>query len=298
MMDTAFSLVSECAGSAAAYASDNHATAVGVMSIALIGVSAAVGLGVQTRSWRFVAAAAVVCVALAVAIAALMVQAFAPGRDTWPIGLLLALLIGVGFFQGWYADLDLPVRAAVAVRDVSDPARLRHRLEALPRAARLAFMLYVCDRMKPAFDSFARDTGFDGALYHDCLDHARSHLSARTSASNHDERVRACLERAPDTEASDHPLTSAALNFALSVRSLMSFLSDGRVDHAIEAAALAGDTTALAAQQIAAAAPSSLSYAEIMRHPSVRQEARQQDEYLTFLAANVANGMSPVGRGR
>lgn len=201
----------------------------------------------------------------------------------------LATLEGFTYDEPWpeqIQDLMLTRRANARQRaDLPDEKRLRRSLDGLPRNRLLGFMLLLCERMKPAFDTFAGDTGVDDTPYRKCLDNAWSYLSGGKLASDHDALTQACLECAPDTEAFDHPLTSAALNFALSVHSLMAFSSDDNVDHVVEAAGLSRDTVSFEAQRIAAVEPLSLSYEALMRHPLMQQELQRQDEDLTFVAS-------------
>jgi hypothetical protein len=70
-------------------------------------------------------------------------------------------------------------------------------------------------------------------------------LDKQPHPSKPEEASEECYKSAPDTERFDHPLTSAALNAALSIGLLMSFLSEGNVNNIVEAAGLARDTIAL-----------------------------------------------------
>jgi uncharacterized protein len=137
--------------------------------------------------------------------------------------------------------------------------------------------------MTPALSQFANETSFKTSIYQECLDRAWRHLAGTANLCNYGELAEECLDDAPDTEEFDHPLTSAALNAAIAVGAMMSFLADSNVDHIVEAAALARDTAALYAQSLDAIAPRSLSFSEIMEHSLVQQELRQQAEDLKFL---------------
>ncbi|MGC7950670.1 hypothetical protein, partial [Bacillus sp. II_CA] len=81
------------------------------------------------------------------------------------------------------------------------------------------------------------------------------HLEQVGNSSNFGELAEELLEIAPDTEEFDHPLTSAALNAALSIAATISLISDGGESHVVEAASLARDTAALYAQVGATASP-------------------------------------------
>lgn len=164
-----------------------------------------------------------------------------------------------------------------------DNSALRQKLEFLSKGKQLAFALLLSKRMIPALDKFSRDTNFNGAIFHTGLDSAWRYLAGDANMPRYGEMAEESLAHAPDTEEFDHPLTSAALNAALSVAAMMSFLADYDVAHVVEAASLARDTAALSAQSIEATPPHSLGFKEIMKHPLVRQELQRQAEDLNFL---------------
>jgi uncharacterized protein YjaG (DUF416 family) len=166
--------------------------------------------------------------------------------------------------------------------DFNDVA-LKPSLSLLSKDKQLAFVLLRCERMMPALSQFAGETSFNDTIYQECLESAWRHLAGKASLSNYGELAEECLANAPDTEEFDHPLTSAALNAALSVGEAMSFLADYDVDHVVEAAGLARDTVALYAQSIEAIPPHSLGLKEIMEHPLVQRELRRQAKDLKFL---------------
>jgi uncharacterized protein YjaG (DUF416 family) len=139
--------------------------------------------------------------------------------------------------------------------------------------------------MIPALERFAKEVDFNISFYRKALDHAWNYLEKGKRSSGHGQMAEECLDRAPDTEEFDQPLTSAALNAALAIAATINFLSDGDVDHVLEAAGLARDTAALYAQAIETTPPRSLSFDEVMTHRLVQQELRQQAEDLKFLEA-------------
>lgn len=174
---------------------------------------------------------------------------------------------------------------------------LKHSLGSFSRDRQLAFMLLLCERMMPALNRFAVETNYDISLYRRCLDDAWSCLAGIGNLSNYGELAEECLDSAPDTEEFNHPLISAALNAALSVAGMMSFLADDNVDHVVEAAGLASDTVALYAQDVAATPPRSLGFQEIMGHPLMKQELQQQLDDLKFLEAlpmDISQEMIPL----
>lgn len=176
---------------------------------------------------------------------------------------------------------------------------LKHSLGSLSRDKLLAFMLILCERMMPAFNRFSIETNYDISLYRRCLDDAWLCLAGIGNLSNYGELAEECLDIAPDTEEFNHPLISAALNAALSVVAMMSFLADDNVDHVVEAAGLASDTVALYAQEVAATPPRSLGFQEIMDHPLMQQELQQQLDDMKFLESlpmDISQEMIPLIR--
>jgi len=182
--------------------------------------------------------------------------------------------------------------------DLNDSV-LKRSLSSLSKDRQLVFMLLLCERMMPGLNRFAGETGFNSSFYRKCLDDAWLYLAGNGNLPNYDEVAEKCLDGAPDTEEFDHPLTSAALNAALSVGAMMRFLADSNVDHVVEAAGLVRDTVALYAQSIVAAPPRSLGFTEIMEHPLVQQELQRQSDDLRFvesLSTGVPEEMIPLIR--
>ena len=158
-------------------------------------------------------------------------------------------------------------------------------LDSLSVSKKLAFILLLCERMMPAFQKFSADTGFYISRYQGYLERGWAYLNGKSNLGGYEDASRDCYDNAPDTEAFDHVLTSAALNATLSIGALMSFLSDHNVDHIIEVTDLARDTVALYVQITEAVPPLSLGFDEVMNHPLVQQELLRQEEDLRFLSS-------------
>jgi len=181
-----------------------------------------------------------------------------------------------------------------------DDQDLKRRLVALSVVRQTAFGLITCERMFPALRSFGEDTGFDISTYQRCLDVGWNSLDH--GDSNHfSERAKTCFDNAPDTERFSHPLTSAALNSALSIALLMGFLADRNTDHIVELARLAFDTAFLRAQEPGYGLRFATGSAGITAHPIVQQELRRQAEDLLFvngLPENAGLEIVPLTRAR
>ena len=94
---------------------------------------------------------------------------------------------------------------------------LNQKLEQLSIAEQIAFALLLCERMLPTLYQFSSDTGFDSATYRTYMAAAWDYLVTCTNRPSFAEFEKYSLDHAPDTEDFNHPLTSAALNAALSV---------------------------------------------------------------------------------
>ena len=108
-------------------------------------------------------------------------------------------------------------------------------------------------------------------------------LSRDTSYKLLAERV---FESAPDTEDFRHELTSAALDATLCIGSLMSFVSDRNLDHAIESAGLMRDTVDLYVQKDLYAQEIILTILmeeNIISHPLMQRELSSQADDLNQL---------------
>jgi uncharacterized protein len=167
-----------------------------------------------------------------------------------------------------------------------DSTALNNRLESLSTRKQLAFLLFLCERMMPGLRKFGMDNGFDVSIYEYCLRIGWAWLEGTPVAANYEELSERCLNNAPDPEAFNHSLTSAALDAALSIGTMLSFLSDKKTDHVIEVAELARDTIALYVQQTNSNPPISLTVDCVMSHHLMQQELRQQAEILELLESH------------
>ena len=162
---------------------------------------------------------------------------------------------------------------------------LKRELDSVDKVRKVSFAITMCERMVPALDKFSKESDFDNSIYHASLDCAWDYLKTREISCKCNKMIEECLGYAPDTDEFNHPLTSAALNAALSIAATVSFLADDYVDHIVEIAGLARDTAALCAQTADAKPPRSLGYDEIIQHPLVLHELGKQAEDLQFVKA-------------
>jgi uncharacterized protein YjaG (DUF416 family) len=167
----------------------------------------------------------------------------------------------------------------------SDKIQLKQTIGHLSKAKQVAWALLFCERMMPALNRFAKETGFDSSVYREHLDDAWRKADQGTSASDFGEAAKQCLDQAPNTEDFIHPLMSAALNAAISVVETMQFLADNDVNHVVEVAVLARVTAASYAQLMATTPPFALNYDEVVAHPLVQHELQQKADDLEFLEA-------------
>jgi uncharacterized protein YjaG (DUF416 family) len=78
--------------------------------------------------------------------------------------------------------------------------QLKQRIGHLSKRKQVALALLLCERMVPALNKFAKETGFDSSVYREHLDDGWHSLDQGTSSSNYGEAAKRCLDHAPDTE--------------------------------------------------------------------------------------------------
>jgi uncharacterized protein YjaG (DUF416 family) len=168
-----------------------------------------------------------------------------------------------------------------------DKAALTSGLSVLPLEKQTAFGILLCERMMPGLSKFAADTGFSTTIYRECLDYAWKYLETNNLVDVVDYRLvsEICLRSAPDTEKYTHPLTSSALNCALSLEHLMSFLSDHDVTHILDIVDLAADTVFLFVQRNNSCQPLALDIENAMEHPLMQAEFGREDDDIKFLTS-------------
>ena len=144
--------------------------------------------------------------------------------------------------------MNIHIKRAALMTDLEES--IARQIADLPRDKQLALMLVLCERMIPAMDQFVSETGHNGSIFRECLEKAWRHLAGKDGPFNWSNLAKQCLRSTPDTEDFDHPLTSEALDAALAVEAMVSFLADGDIDHVIEARDLARDTATFCAPDI------------------------------------------------
>lgn len=166
-----------------------------------------------------------------------------------------------------------------------DEDRLRQSLARLDPWKRVAFMALCCERMAPNYDRFAADSGFgDSQVLRRGVDAAWSWLES-DRAPDDLKSVRARAEQqAPDTERFSSPFTSAALDAANAVASLLDAVGKSDGADPVEVASLARDTVDLYVQEIENLDPNDRGLEDaIRRHPLMQAELRRQRDDLNFL---------------
>lgn len=166
-----------------------------------------------------------------------------------------------------------------------DEDRLRQSLARLDPWKRVAFMALCCERMVPNYNHFTADSGFgDSLALRRGVDAAWSWLESNR-APDHLKAVRERVEQqVPDTEGFSSPFTSAALDAANAVASMLDAVSQPEGADAVEVASLARDTVDLYVQEIENLDPNDLGLEEaIRRHPLMQAELLRQREDLAYL---------------
>lgn len=166
-----------------------------------------------------------------------------------------------------------------------DEDQLRQSLARLDPWKRVAFMALCCERMVPNYDRFTADSGFgDAQILRHGIDATWSWLES-DRAPDDLKSVRARIEQQmPNTEDFSSPFTSAALDAANAVASLLDALSEPDGADPVEVASLARDTIDLYVQEIDDLDPNDRELEDaIRRHPLMQAELRRQRDDLTHL---------------
>lgn len=166
-----------------------------------------------------------------------------------------------------------------------DEHRLLSQLQLLPGWKQVAFMVLCCERMIPNFDRFSKEAGFgDAAVLRIALDVAWRWLETDQLPMDLDSLRSACEEQAPSTEDFRSEFTSAALDAANAVATVLDALERWSASNAAEVAALARDTVDLYVQASRNLDPASPSFeADILADPLMQTELRRQREDLEEL---------------
>ncbi len=166
-----------------------------------------------------------------------------------------------------------------------DEDRLQQSLARLDAWKRVAFMALSCERMVPNYDRFTADSGFgDPKVLRRGIDAAWSCLElARVPDAL--KSLRALVEQqAPNTEEFSSPFTSAALDAANAVASLLDAVNEPDGADPIEVASLARDTVDLYVQEIENLDPNDGGLEDAIRcHPLMQAELRRQRDDLDYL---------------
>jgi uncharacterized protein len=166
-----------------------------------------------------------------------------------------------------------------------DEERVRQSLGRLDPWKRVAFMALCCERMVPNYDRFTADSGFgDSQVLRRGIDAAWSWLDS-DRVPDDSKSVRAQVEQqAPNTEDFSSPFTSAALDAANAVASLLDAVAEPDGADPGEVASLARDTVDLYVQEIEKLDPNDRGIENAIRlHPLMQSELRRQRDELAYL---------------
>lgn len=172
-----------------------------------------------------------------------------------------------------------------------DEGRLRSQLNELDPARRMTFALSCAERLLPNYRRFALENnwGNEDAL-RQALDFGWTCLlmgvaDASVAASLQD----ACAEEAPDTEAFESLLVSAALDAANSAANVAALPVTPSVELVVEIATFARDSVDLYTQEIEGM-PSVASDLEerIRMHPLMQAELSAQRDALAAIVAGIS----------
>lgn len=166
-----------------------------------------------------------------------------------------------------------------------DEDRLRESLSGLEPWRQIAFMVLCCERMLPNYERFAAESGFgDVQPLREAVEAAWTWLESDRKAAGL-ARLRATVERqAPNTEEFASAFTSAALDAANAVATLLDAVE--RPDNAapVEVACLARDTVDIYVQESGNLYPNRPDFEQqIQRHELMQAELLRQHDDLSEL---------------
>lgn len=162
---------------------------------------------------------------------------------------------------------------------------LREKLAGMNRWKTLAFGLTLCERMLPSFTMFNRETGYAGGeLLRASTDKAWSLLESGVDRCDLSHEAHECAEVAPDADDYDTLHTSAALDAAVAVSSLMDAFADDAVKPVVEIATLACDTIDMLVQVNEGwTSRTPDREGKILSHPLMQSELLRQRRDIEFL---------------
>jgi uncharacterized protein len=163
--------------------------------------------------------------------------------------------------------------------------RLRQSLARLDPWKRVAFMALCCERMVPNYDRFTADSGFgDSRVLRRGVDAAWTWLESGRLPDDLGTLRAQAEQQAPNMEDFSSPFTSAALDAANAVASLLDAVGEPEGADPVEVAGLARDTVDLYVQEIEKLDPNDRGLEDaIRRHRLMQAELRHQRDDLANL---------------
>lgn len=167
-----------------------------------------------------------------------------------------------------------------------DPEVLRPRLSTLPVWKQNLFVLSIGERLLPNYHRFATEVGANRDFYRNALDAAWDALTGQGSEVDLKSVVARATELAPDTEAYEHKLVSAALDAASVVVLLYEFMERPEVELVVQAASLARDSVDMCVQDVDGLQPTDPSLEQkILSHDWMQRELARQSDDIDFLSS-------------
>lgn len=162
---------------------------------------------------------------------------------------------------------------------------LRQLLARLDPWKRVAFMALVSERIVPNYDQFRAESDFgDSQILRRAVEAAWSWLESDRKPNDLTTLRAQVRQQAPDTERFSSPFTSAALDAANAVVSLLDAIDHPDRADAVEVASLARDTVDLYVQEIENLDPNDPRLEDAIRHhPLMQAELRRQREDVAYL---------------
>lgn len=162
---------------------------------------------------------------------------------------------------------------------------LQQSLAKLDPWKRVTFMALACERMLPNYNRFTADSDFgDSSVLRRGIDLVWSWLESNQVPDDISALHAQVEQQAPNTESFSSQFTSAALDAANAVASVLDAVRMPERTDAFEVASLARDTVDLYVQEIEDLNPNDPGFEDVIRrHPLMQAEIRRQHEDLVDL---------------
>ena len=166
------------------------------------------------------------------------------------------------------------------------PKKVADRLMSFPAGKKIAFLMFLYERMISALSSFCFAEGLDFSVFQKARDEFWRSLMSGVTPIEWTRLRDDILKATPDSEDYGSEEASFALNAALVAAGIAGFLADGQDAHVVEAMAHALNSLgAYVINEMGAVVYDRTINDSVKAHALVRKEAWKEEEDVAFLSA-------------